>query len=151
MRYPSWAVGAVLVDIMREVPPQDGAASLLWARRASPWLGAVIGRCWWHRGFALEVAAPGWRADPTTLLDYGEAVIEELMDAGYLLLEVVDLYAACAEAIRDRNAVITTATERADFTGSATAAGTEDQDATPPPPTLPDGPGASTTSPPSAA
>jgi hypothetical protein len=51
-----------------------GAAVEQWA-----YFGAAIGRCWAHESLALESA----ESDYSTLLEYGEAVSDELHAAGY--------------------------------------------------------------------
>jgi hypothetical protein len=132
-RFPSWAMASILQEVALNCPTQnEGEDWLRWARRITPWMGAIIGRCWWHRGFVLAVAEPGWRADLDEMLNYGHEVIDELQEQGYSLGEVLLLYNACTDALRKRLSIIGQAHERADFSDSGEGGDPTDQSSPPP-------------------
>jgi len=127
-RFPSWAMADKVQELtskaLADLTDRKGERFL---RQLSPWMGLVIGSCWWHRGFDLSTEHPGWRADDDALLEFGAAVADELQDADYRLLEVSSLYTACAGAMQERLSIVSRARERADFSDSVEAAPAESQ------------------------
>ena len=121
-RFPGWAMADKVQALASQALLECEAEGAAQLRRLSPWMGLVIGSCWWHRGFDLSTAHPGWRADDDALLEYGEQVASELMDHDYRLLEVSALYSACSSAMRERLNVVSRARERADFSASGETA-----------------------------
>ena len=80
-----------------------------------PALGAVVGACWWHRLHALDAALPLAALDDEHLTAYSVAVVDELQEAGYNLLDLMALYAGCLPEMQRRQSIAAMAEERASF------------------------------------
>ena len=152
-RFPSWAVAQVVTaETIQGYSGHDLASGLQTAwRRYSPWMGMVLGACWYHRGKQPEAPTPGWRADVAEWLDFGAAFVDELQEDGYTLAETITLYNACMGAINDRMGVLMEATKQADFTGGGEGSPPPASPPRDPDPTRGSGPAATTISPPKSA
>lgn len=105
----------------------DGAPTPRWLMEMSAAFCAAIGATWWHRAMALEAVAPmsagatddEWRA-------YGEAVADELVEAGYSALDadVLPLYNVAAELIQAGCALLIQAQAKSVFTEAQTETST---------------------------
>jgi len=124
---PYYGVGASVLEFVRlssagqrERLGHEGESEALTAYAQSvamlPVAGVVIGVCWKHRGLELETVFPLAAMTPEKLLAYGNAVAEELQDADYNLLEIIDLLGQCMPELIHRQSVVTMAAERASFT-----------------------------------
>jgi hypothetical protein len=89
-----------------------------------PYVGAVVGACWRHRGLDLDTPFPLANPTPDALEAYGRAVAEELQDADYDLLDLLDLLNATLPEITHRQSLLEMAARRASFTAPPPAAST---------------------------
>jgi len=121
-RFPGWALADKVQGLVSQALIDNEEKGERMLRRLTPWMGLVIGSCWWHRGFDLSTEHPGWRASDDELMDFGATVADELLEHDYRLFEVSALYTACSQAMRDRIRVVSRARERADFSASGEAA-----------------------------
>jgi hypothetical protein len=81
-----------------------------------PYVGAVVGACWRHRGLDLDTPFPLASLTPDALEAYGRAVAEELQDADYDLLDLLDLLNAVLPEVTHRQSLVEMAAQRASFT-----------------------------------
>jgi hypothetical protein len=116
-RHPFYGVGAqlLLYSAAHYVPP-EGDERPLQARVLTliPCAGALIGACWSHTTHALETPAPReWNGEQIPA--YGNAVVEELQEAGYDLLEITELFSLLMPEFVRRQSLVSMAQERAAF------------------------------------
>jgi hypothetical protein len=103
---------AEYVDPEGDVRPlQERYAALL------PCAGAVIGVCWADLATAIDTAIPK-DLSPSSLAAYGSAVAEELQEAGYNLIEIVDLFSKVQAGFLHRQSLVTMAEARAEYFGA---------------------------------
>lgn len=88
-----------------------------------PYMGAAIGLCWHHRGCDLETVPPT-NPTPEALEAYGNRVAEELQDADYDLLDILNLFGEVMPEITRRQSLVEMAARRADFSLPPPAAST---------------------------
>jgi hypothetical protein len=81
-----------------------------------PCMGAVIGACWRHRGLDLDAVLPLADLTSDALAAYGVAVAQELQDADYDLLDLLDLFNAVQPEITRRQDIVEMAARHATFT-----------------------------------
>lgn len=121
-RHPFYGVGArvVLYTSALYVDP-EGDERPLQERYATllPCAGAVIGVCWADLNTALDTPTPT-DLSPTALAAFGAAVAEELQEAGWNLLEIVDLFGKVQADFLHRQSLVTMAEARADYFGAPT-------------------------------
>jgi hypothetical protein len=89
-----------------------------------PYMGAVIGACWRHRGLELDSVLPLASLTPDALEAYGNAVAEELQDAEYDLLDLLGLFNAVLPEVTKRQDIVEMAARRASITAPPPAAST---------------------------
>lgn len=129
-RHPSYVLGAKLHALVLRYAPKKGAKKATtkgelrdqYAQAVTqlPAMGAMLGACWWHRGFQLVAALPR-DPDEEALLDYGIAVADELQEDGYDLVDIVGLFAEVLTGFSARQDVVTMAEARAVFSSPPTA------------------------------
>lgn len=78
---------------------------------------AAIGVCWHHRGFLLDSVQPpiASREDLAAWRTYGDAVCDELQEAGYSLLDILDLFNGCVAEMGKRLDLAAMVKEREGF------------------------------------
>lgn len=81
-----------------------------------PYMGAVVGACWRHRGLDLDAVLPLATLTSDALASYGQAVAEELQDNDYDLLDILNLFNAVLPEITRRQDIVQMAAQRASFT-----------------------------------
>lgn len=96
-RVPFGLWGTRLLDLLRQHDLLSLVAEEALARlddAAIGWYigGAAIGLSWWHRDLDLDVPARGPTTRAAELLDYGAAILDELHEAGYTMLDIAALY-----------------------------------------------------------
>jgi hypothetical protein len=80
-----------------------------------PYISAMIGACWFNRSQSLEVAFPFTDLSVSSLLEYGSKVSEELQDAEYTLLDLIDMFNAISIQIKDHQDIAKMGMDRAVF------------------------------------
>lgn len=110
----------VLAAVNNSIAPafqdaREGEELTLAAMMArAPYMAAMIGACWWHRGYDLDAEVPP-AVTAESVLAYGRAVLGELQDEDYSLFEVNELFAGVAAITNDRLSIGGLAKTRADF------------------------------------
>jgi hypothetical protein len=121
-RHPFYGVGARVVlytsaeyvdPVGDERPLQERYATLL------PCAGAVVGVCWADLNTALDTPVPK-DLSPSSLAAFGASVAEELQEAGWNLMEIVDLFGKVQAGFLHRQSLVAMAEERADYFGAPT-------------------------------
>ena len=118
-RHPFYGVGArVVLYTSAEYVDPEGDERPLQERYATllPCAGAVIGVCWADLNTALDTPTPT-DLSPTALAAFGAAVAEELQEAGWNLMEIVDLFSKVQEGFLHRQSLAVMAEARADYFG----------------------------------
>jgi len=117
-KHPYYGVGAQLSVYLTSdyIPAEEDTRSLQEQFAAVlPRAGALLGLCWYDPDRALSTPAPTGALTPTILADYGNAVAEELQDAGYTMLDLSELFSAASDGFQQRQSLISQAEARADF------------------------------------
>lgn len=118
-RAPYYGVGQALFQLATRYhvdPATDDRSSQERSVAMLPYMGAVIGACWRHRGIELEAALPLTGLTPDALEAYGSRVAEELQDADYNLLDILQIFGAIMPEVTRRHSLVEMAAERARFT-----------------------------------
>jgi hypothetical protein len=120
---PYYGVGHALLQFAARYPisPEPTEA---WCVATLPYMGAVIGACWRHRGLDLDAVLPLASLTPDALEAYGNAVAEELQDADYDLLDILNLFNAVLPEVTKRQDIVEMAARRASFTAPPPGAST---------------------------
>jgi len=120
-RHPYYGVASSVVrcliahrDQDRDLSPQDTAERVL------PFAGLVVGVCWYDSGRELETVMDLSKLENADLLAYGHKVAEELQDAGFTLLDLIELLAGIAPELYQRQSLITMAMARSSFSAAPT-------------------------------
>lgn len=126
LRVPTFA-GAALADRLTVTAHNEAVAvysreQVGYDAMTSSAMGAVIGLCWAHPDIEIESKAPSLAADLGDWTDYGEAVVSEMQDQGYTLLDCKVLFYSVMPATLDLLKVQAEAGERADFSEGPSAA-----------------------------
>ena len=125
-RGPTFA-GAIIVNQLlvdsRNVATQMGEVNTVgyWSA-LSPAAGAAIGLCWWHESLDIEAKRPPLGATPEAWLEYGEAVMDELVEQDYTLDDCVILFGVSNGLLLRTLRTLSDATERRDFSSGPEAA-----------------------------
>lgn len=118
-KHPYYGIGASVLALSAKyyVDPEVDARSLdQKAVSLLPFVGAVLGVTWWHRGLELETVYPMTSASPETLEAYGVKVAQELQDSDYDLLELLDLFGQVMPEFSKHQSLVEMASARAAFT-----------------------------------
>ncbi len=121
-RAPYFGVGTQLM-LMAGAHASDADSVQQSVMDRLPFYAAILGACWWHREQALVATFPAQLTE-ATLTAYGHAVAEELQEADYTLLDILDLFATVLPAMRARVSIIDAAQARADFSPARTVVST---------------------------
>jgi hypothetical protein len=119
---PYYGVGQAVLQLAARYP--IGAPTQDWIIATLPYMGAVIGACWCHRGLDLVAVIPLAGLTPDALGTYGNAVAEELQDADYDLLDILNLFNAVLPEVTKRQDIVEMAARRASFTAPPPGAST---------------------------
>lgn len=125
-RHPYYGVAAAVADAMQlfkapepdERPMHDKAISML------PAAGMMIGACWHHPIFELEAKLPLANLTSEALIAYGHEVCEELQEADYNLLDILNLFGVVGKEMAAHQDIVKMAMERATFTDPPEAGST---------------------------
>lgn len=119
-KHPYYGVGAGLLLLLR-AHAREGEEDRSIQEQALghlPVAGAVIGACWAHPRHELETQLSLKDLTVEGLEAYGHKVAEELQDAGYNLLEVLDLMNVVVPALAERQSLAAMAMDRAAFSAA---------------------------------
>jgi len=119
-RAPYYGVGACLLEAMskhaRDPEEEDTRSLQVKSMDILPVAGMVLGACWYHSGHELETVLDLKNLTPASLEDYGVAVAEELQEAGYNILDILDLFGKVTPELSNRQSILLMAQARASFT-----------------------------------
>ena len=108
-----------LKDIKARAEQSSGEALTVAADTA----GLLIGVCWWNRTYDLETPAPRLRSmSMDEMLDYGDTIVDELMEEEYSFSELQVLLAPLVTAVLFLLSEKKEAAEVADFSAPQPAA-----------------------------
>ena len=120
-RHPYYGVASAVVrcliahrDADKDLSPQDTAERVL------PFAGLVVGVCWYDSGRELETVMDLSKLEDADLLAYGHRVAEELQDAGFTLLDLIELLAGIAPELYKRQSLLKMAMARSSFSAAPT-------------------------------
>lgn len=123
-RHPYYGVGAAVVSTMTEhakaAPDPDTRDEERKALDLLPMAGLLIGSTWHHVTQELETRLPLGDLSASSLTEYGHAVADELQEAGYDLLTMLEMFAAIAPEMNRRQSLIAQAVERSSFSEAPT-------------------------------
>ena len=121
-KHPYYGVGAQLSVYLTAgyITEAEGEVLSLQEQFAAvlPRAGALLGLCWYDTHRALTTPAPVGVLTPTILAEYGNAVAEELQDAGYTMLDLSELFALASDGFQERQSLVSQASARADFSAA---------------------------------
>jgi hypothetical protein len=115
-RHPYYGVASAVVQTLiahreedRDLSPQATAERML------PMCGLVIGVCWQHPTLELDTVLDLGKLGDADLVAYGHRVCEELQDAGWSLLDLVELLGGIAPELYKRQLLLNMAMARSSF------------------------------------
>lgn len=129
-RHPYYGVAGAIAQALSQLARAEGAdkkdkgSTHDQAIAILPAAGMMIGACWHHPLFELETVLPLTDLSPDSLVTYGNAVCDELQEADYDLLDLVELFGKIAPEVSRRQSVMEMAVARAGFTAPPEAAST---------------------------
>lgn len=133
-RFPTFSRASRVLRLVTDHRWEEQTATAMGEK--APALAAVVGACWFNRGLALDADYPtGPNVSDEALWAYGEAVCDELIDLGYSLIDLSDLFAPTLVAMQERLLVISRAQDRADFSSTDTDGGVTGTEGASPPTT----------------
>lgn len=97
-RFPSFGRAAKLVGLLQSFSKGDGLDRLVELLDVA---GYAVAVCWFHPTLDLEAGAPP-STDGEDWRDYGDAVIDELQEAGLTLPDLMKLVEALISALAER-------------------------------------------------
>ena len=87
-RFPTYGRCSELIQFVQSAPPAPESVDGKWRLDDPAWAafqvgedqtdGALLGVCWWHESAEVEASREG-----RDLAEYGESVVNELVDHGY--------------------------------------------------------------------
>lgn len=116
-RFPLYAVADMVQRVVVQDQEKRGKEALADVAQRVPGYAAAVGACWHHRGFLLDAVPPvpekrenvaAWRA-------YGDAVCDELQEAGYSMLDIIELFNGCVHELGTRLDVVAMVKAREGF------------------------------------
>lgn len=120
LRGPTFAgddlLGRLAEESAADWTAPDGSPARL--RQMSPMMGAAVGSLWWHPDLDLEAVQPRWTAPTADWLAFGEQVCDEMVEQGYTLSDLVDLYLGSMRLVNAGISVVQEADTRADFSSA---------------------------------
>jgi hypothetical protein len=118
-RHPYYGVASAVVQTLiahreedRDLSPQATAERML------PMCGLVIGVCWYHPERELDTVLDLSKLGDADLVAYGHRVCEELQDAGWSLLDLVELLGGIAPELYKRQLLLNMAMARSSFSAA---------------------------------
>lgn len=114
---PYYGVGGAVLALAAKYyvdPKTDTRTAQAKTEHMLPFMGAVIGACWRHRGLDLETPTPK-DLSVASLTAYGVTVTEEMQDADYDLLHLMELFNQVLPEVAKRQSILAMAEERAGF------------------------------------
>jgi hypothetical protein len=126
-RHPAYGLGGVLLRLLVEqgqrigVGREDAGGLEVVADIGErlPMMCALLGACWWNEVSEFTAQVPTStataRIDTTALWAYGEQVADEMQEAGYTLLDILDLFTPTVGEFYRRQDIVRMAEERAVF------------------------------------
>jgi hypothetical protein len=123
-RHPYYGVGAAVVATMTEraksAPDPDDRDEERKALDLLPMAGLLIGSTWHNVTHELETRLPLGDLSAPVLTEYGHAVADELQEAGYDLLTMLEMFASIAPEMNRRQSLIAQALDRSSFSAAPT-------------------------------
>lgn len=117
-RHPFYGVGAAMSAAMSTQARPEGEVDTRSIQEQSaallPVAGMMIGGCWWHPLHEFETPFPKV-LNTDTLLEYGTLIADELQEAGYDILDMMDLLGKVTPEMTKRQSVISMGEQRAAF------------------------------------
>lgn len=121
-RHPYYGVAAAVVETLAKHPRvTEDASEQGHALALLPMAGLLIGCTWSHTLHELETPLPLSDLSAETLTRYGEAVADELQEAGYDLLTQLELLTAIAPEMTRRQSITEQAMARSSFSAAPKA------------------------------
>lgn len=119
-RHPFYGVGSAIVNAMTEraklYPPEtDERDEQQKALDLLPMAGLMIGATWYNLEHELDARLSLSDMSESALVEYGNAVADELQEAGFSLLTMLELFAAIAPEMNRRQSLIGQAMDRSSF------------------------------------
>ena len=115
-RHPYYGVASAVVQCLIAHREDDaGLSPQATAERMLPMCGSVIGVCWQHPTLELETQLDLAKLTDADLVAYGHRVCEELQDAGWSLLDLVELLGGIAPELYKRQLLLNQAMARSSF------------------------------------
>lgn len=118
-KHPYYGIGSS-VSLLSGKYRTDPESTTVTAQEQSvnmlPFIGAMLGVSWCHRALELETPYPLKNVSIEALEEYGTDVIQELQDADYNLLEILDMFGMVAPEFIKRQSLVELAMARVAFT-----------------------------------
>jgi hypothetical protein len=115
-RHPYYGVASAVVQCLIAHREDDaGLSPQATAERMLPMCGLVIGACWQHPERELDTQLDLGKLGDADLVAYGHRVCEELQDAGWTLLDLVELLGGIAPELYKRQLLLNQAMARSSF------------------------------------
>lgn len=119
-KHPYYGVAAAVLMLLgkqtKHDPETDDRPLQAKALEILPVAGAIIGVCWAHPLHEFDAKIDLSHLDEDDLVAYSHAICEELQDAGYDLLTVIELFGKCVPEMAKRQSLLQMAEARANFT-----------------------------------
>ena len=118
-RHPYYGVASAVVQCLLAHRTDDVDLSpQATAERMLPMCGLVIGACWYDPTRELETQLDLGKLGDADLVAYGHRVCEELQDAGWVLLDLVELLGGIAPQLYQRQLLLNMAMARSSFSAA---------------------------------
>jgi hypothetical protein len=118
-RHPYYGVASAVVQCLLAHRTDDaGLSPQATAERMLPMCGLVIGVCWYDHSLELETQLDLGKLGDADLVAYGHRVCEELQDAGWVLLDLVELLGGIAPQLYQRQLLLNMAMARSSFSAA---------------------------------
>lgn len=114
---PYYGVGTTLTLLAgkNRVPENDERSELQKLTEMLPFTCAMIGAAWSHLDLELEAKFPLDDMSDDKILEFGNKVSEELQDADYNLLQILEMFNGVAAELARHQSILRMAQERAVF------------------------------------
>lgn len=115
-RHPYYGVASAVVRCLIAHREEDKDLSpQATAERMLPFCGLVAGACWYDDGRELQTVLDLAKLEDGDLIAYGHAVCEELQNAGYTLLDLIELLGGITPEMYKRQSLLSMAMARSAF------------------------------------
>ena len=116
LKAPYYGVGAALSKLAGTVPETpENASDIVKIANMLPMACAIIGAFWSDEDLELENVFSLENLEIDFLQRYGTKVSQELQDYDFSLLDILDLFNACAKILKDNQSILKMAQDRASF------------------------------------